>query len=615
MNFPYNGAFPAPSVNPDIDPLNFAAMGYDVTGPQVHADGEIWSATNFDIRQTLNAKYDAQYPSTDVNLQKRCANGIIPSDLCPGNRRWIQLYFDSMLLMPTNPSMLDARDAILASDVTRYGGANQNELWLVFARRGFGEGAFSTNAVSNTDTNPLPDYKSPQAGAGNARITFVAQAKEEGNAPVVSRIYVGHYEARVSPVADTDPSTPVPPDTSINLDDVADFVPGTYEFVANARGYGHVRFRATFTANQVGTITIQFPTNRSSSTKGATASGHGVNHVNLIDDTEGTQWARTGADVVDGGGNIIVDGSTVTVDLEGAAAHAVNRVQVSAHLAPGQNRFTALRQFAVAACNAAVGQNCAAGGDYAVVYTSPADAFPATAPRPVAPEIILRDFAIPTTQATHLQLIVRSSQCTGYAGFQGDQDADPANNPDCDSGSTATSLWAGVRSAEFQAFTTDATVILPGPPAPPPPPAPAPPPPPAPAPPPPPAPLPPPPPPPPPTTSPRHRHPPLPGGARCRQPSARRWLRHAGRSAGPVAASAPSVGPLLAGPRPGARAVHPARPEGRSRHEGQPPHQPRLLRPPAVHGLAEANSSKARGPKGPLALVTPCGAGRPRCGR
>ena len=78
MNFPRTGAFPEPGVTPDIDPLNFSDMGYDLTGPQVHADGEIWSATNFDIRQAFMARHDAEFPSGDKNLQRRCADGLLP---------------------------------------------------------------------------------------------------------------------------------------------------------------------------------------------------------------------------------------------------------------------------------------------------------------------------------------------------------------------------------------------------------------------------------------------------------------------------------------------------------------------------------------------------------
>ena len=146
--------------------------------------------------------------------------------------------------------MLDARNAMLAADAMRFGGANQTEIWLAFARRGFGENAFSTNALSDqNDGDPKPDFGSPQES--NATITFQAVASDEGNAQIANaRVYVGHYEARVSPIADTDPATNATGGGANNLDAAASFAPGTYEFVANAPGYGHVRFRETFAAGR-----------------------------------------------------------------------------------------------------------------------------------------------------------------------------------------------------------------------------------------------------------------------------------------------------------------------------------------------------------------------------
>ena len=38
------------------------------------------------------------------------------------------------------------------------------------------------------------------------------------------------------------------------------------------------------------------------------------------------------------------------------------------------------------------------------VFTSPADAFPATVAAAAAPELIMRSFDIPKTKATHLRL-------------------------------------------------------------------------------------------------------------------------------------------------------------------------------------------------------------------
>jgi hypothetical protein len=66
--------------------------------------------------------------------------------------------------------------------------------------------------------------------------------------------------------------------------------------------------------------------------------------------------------------------------------------------------------------------------------------------------MILRKFNTPDTRATHLRFVVKTSQCTGGPAFQGEQDADPGNLTDCDSGVPAGSTRSFVRAAEFQAF-------------------------------------------------------------------------------------------------------------------------------------------------------------------
>jgi hypothetical protein len=166
-----------------------------------------------------------------------------------------------------------------------------------------------------------------------------------------------------------------------NLDDTAKFVPGTYEFVATAPGYGHLRFRKSFHRGEESTIELRFATNYASANNGAVATG----------DTSGADAAAQAAQLR----NLIDD------------AEASN-------------------------------------------------AFPGDPPRPVAPILILREFDIPNTKATHLRLVVKTNQCTGGPAFQGDQDADPINNPDCDTNPTAGVRF--VRAAELQAFAGDGSV-------------------------------------------------------------------------------------------------------------------------------------------------------------
>ena len=178
----------------DSNPLNYSDVGFDTPGAEVHADGEIWNGANYEVRQALVDKYDATFPSSDAALQKRCADGILPADQCPGNRRWIQLVYDGWLLDQSGPSMLDARDSYLAADVMRFGGANQTAIWHAFAARGMGNNASST---STDDNDPIPGFASPNES--NATVTFNATAPDEGNAAVKAKIYVGKYEAGVTP--------------------------------------------------------------------------------------------------------------------------------------------------------------------------------------------------------------------------------------------------------------------------------------------------------------------------------------------------------------------------------------------------------------------------------
>jgi hypothetical protein len=478
MNFRYAGGIPEPGRYPFVDPLNFSDIGYDIVGRQVHADGEIWSATNFDIRQILLAKYPGSR-----SRQEQCANGDRPPQECPGNRRWMQIYYDAMVLMPVAPSMIDARNSILAADLARFGGGNQSELWYAFATRGFGASAFAANG---DDVQPKPAFDSPLQSEETVR--FRAFARDEGNAPITANVYVGHYEARVSPIADTNAATGPADGTAAvdasNLDNMASFTPRTYELVANAPGYGHLRFRTTFRPGKSRTIDLYFATNWASRHKGAVATGDGTRQPDLIDDTEISNWHAGGAPV---------EGRRVVVQLAGGA-HKLRRSQVSAYLTlenqpaeippppptPGtQNRFTALRSFELLACLAGADRDnptCAAttSEGWHRVYRSSPDFFPGDTPRPVAPELLLRGFDLSGNgrwhhdrdpdqgglrggRATHIQLVVLSNQCTGNPAYQGEQDNDPANTTDCRTGNPAAGLpprGNDVRAAELQVYSS-----------------------------------------------------------------------------------------------------------------------------------------------------------------
>jgi hypothetical protein len=241
--------------------------------------------------------------------------------------------------------------------------------------------------------------------------------------------------------------------------------------VATAPGYGHLRFRKTLYKGEESTIELRFAANHASANKGATATGdtsgatpaaQAAQLRNLIDDAEASNWTTAGTVT---GDQLSVDGKKVTIDLAGTDPVNVKNVNVSALVSSGQNRFTALRQFELWACNDGGSSalhhdgpkaDCTQDSGYRKVYTAPANAFPGDAPRPVSPTMLLRNFDIPNTKATHLRLVVKTNQCTGGPDFQGEQDADPINPTDCDTNATAATQF--VRAAEFQAFSDEGSV-------------------------------------------------------------------------------------------------------------------------------------------------------------
>ena len=98
--------------------------------------------------------------------------------------------------------------------------------------------------------------------------------------------------------------------------------------------------------------------------------------------------------------------------------------------------------------------NCSSG--FTQALASADDAFPGVAPRPVAPNLIMRSFTLasPVT-ATHVRLVVDTSQCTGGPAYAGEQDSDPTNATDC---ATQSSHASEVRAAELEVYGSPGSV-------------------------------------------------------------------------------------------------------------------------------------------------------------
>jgi hypothetical protein len=106
-------------------------------GAEVHADGEIWAQTLWDLRDRL------------------------------GSKRSESLVTRAMELAPYNPSFLDMRNAILVADDSVFRGAHRTAIWRVFAHRGMG---FFAGTFGASDTEPAVSFAMPPASSDTGTI-------------------------------------------------------------------------------------------------------------------------------------------------------------------------------------------------------------------------------------------------------------------------------------------------------------------------------------------------------------------------------------------------------------------------------------------------------------
>ncbi|MBX7211457.1 MAG: M36 family metallopeptidase [Verrucomicrobiaceae bacterium] len=107
------------------------------TANEVHNEGEVWCVTLWDMRANLVAKHG----------------------WAAGNQLALQITTDAMKLCPANPNMLQSRDAIVQADLVSNAGANRNEIWAAFAKRGMG--ASATSPASSTTSGLVEAFDVP----------------------------------------------------------------------------------------------------------------------------------------------------------------------------------------------------------------------------------------------------------------------------------------------------------------------------------------------------------------------------------------------------------------------------------------------------------------------
>jgi hypothetical protein len=111
----------------------------------VHNIGEIWSMALLEVRARMIARLGYE----------------------TGNQRMMQLVTDAMKLDPVNPTLIDARNSILAADAAGFDSEDEKDIWAGFATRGMGFGA----TMSNLNANGKESFDNPLPGMGEVTFT------------------------------------------------------------------------------------------------------------------------------------------------------------------------------------------------------------------------------------------------------------------------------------------------------------------------------------------------------------------------------------------------------------------------------------------------------------
>ena len=286
----------------DQNPTTFGDIGYDLVGPEVHADGEIWTATLWQVRKALVAKYGQ----------------IAGSDIAE------HLVTDAMPLSPNNPSMLDERTAIMTALDDRYHARSDfdalvDTVYSVFAQRGMGLSAHNTvseaDPTGGNDTDGVPGFDNRNP-ALNGTITGTVLNASTGRPVDGARIMLGRFEARATPIATTGPTG------TFRITATQ----ATYPLTVQSRGFGARTFdEVAVTKGRTTTKNLVLAPNLASKTFGAVSVSGDAGAA--MDDTEASSWKTT-------------KGGKAVIKL--AQESVVSTVQVSAYTS---SRFEGLKSF------------------------------------------------------------------------------------------------------------------------------------------------------------------------------------------------------------------------------------------------------------------------------
>lgn len=251
----------------------YGDFGKIIGRPEVHADGEIWGQTLWDLRAALG------------------------SDVAES------LVTRAMELSPSNPSFLDMRNSILQADLVA-GSGKSDTIWAVFANRGMG---FFAAATNGDDAAPVEDFSLPPGPKAKTAKLKGSVRDADTNAPIEGVVvaFGGHASGFPGDFAGVT--------NQVGKYSVKKVFTGSYPKVsATGAGYDQVVVPVTIRqGNNVQDFTLRRDWaalaggGSIESFTGPDFSGFGCGPASVIDQSQGSGWgSTTDNDAGDATGNV-----------------------------------------------------------------------------------------------------------------------------------------------------------------------------------------------------------------------------------------------------------------------------------------------------------------------
>ncbi|WP_350280274.1 M36 family metallopeptidase [Kribbella sp. HUAS MG21] len=230
--------------------------------PQVHASGELWAQTLWDLRERFGRGYA------------------------------LSIITRAMELAPADPTMLDMRNAIVQADLVASGGKNADVIWTVFANRGMG---WYAGVVDGGDAFPAEDFHKPPTGA-TTTLSGSVKDKDTGAPVAGALVYIGGHSSGYA--GDYAATTDAAGNYSIT-----GVAPGTYpKVVVSAPGYELIVQSVKVTPGAAANFGPR--RNWAAASGGGTVTGfngpdfsaYNCGPGGAIDNVQGTGWGSTTGD-------------------------------------------------------------------------------------------------------------------------------------------------------------------------------------------------------------------------------------------------------------------------------------------------------------------------------